>query len=84
MLEDIAQQMNYFTDIHPSLRAKRSNPALGQGASASVTAPPFEQVRGAVQRQRRGEAGLLRFARNDGKRFSHVSHFAQTKDTCAA
>jgi len=68
----------------PSLRAKRSNPALGQGASASGAASPVAQVRGAAQRRRRGEAGLLRFARNDGKGFSHVGNLLLVEAPCAA
>jgi hypothetical protein len=83
MLAGAAKQMNHLANVQPSLRAKRSNPVLGQGASTSITATPVAPIRGAGQRQHRGEAGLLRCARNDGKRVSHVRHFAQAEEPCA-
>jgi hypothetical protein len=84
MLGAAAKKMNYLANIQSSLRAKRSNPVPGQGASASITATPVAPIRGADQRQHRGEAGLLRFSRNDGKRVSHARRFAQAEEPCAA
>ncbi len=54
----------FLSSRFPSLRAKRSNPAPPPSGAAAEQAPAVTRDR--AQPSRRGEAGLLRFARNDG------------------